>query len=123
VSPSRGDPFGGRPAFNVSLDRKQSGDHFERLRRRGRFRLDMDVVDFAPRMRPTGDLRQRARRAGLGIGFVKAGEAGVSVGMEMAATALEQGMGAFGFAVGRIEIEGSRRRRRSVRPLVPHRCP
>ena len=31
----------------------------------------MDIVDFAPRMRPTGDLGQRGRRAGLRIGFVK----------------------------------------------------
>ena len=120
---ARGEALGRRPALDVGLDRKQPRDHFERLRRRGRFRLDMDVVDLAPRMRPTGDLRQRGGRAGLGIGFVKAGEARVGVGMEMAATALEQGVGALGLAVGRVEIEGRRRRRRSVGALVPHRRP
>jgi hypothetical protein len=60
---TRSDALGGRFAFDVRLDHKQPCDHFERLRRRWRFLLDMDVVDFAARMRPTGELRQRGGRA------------------------------------------------------------
>jgi hypothetical protein len=74
--------------------------HFERLRRRERFRLDVDIVDLAPRMRPTGDLRQRSRCAGLCIGFVEPGEARVGVGVQMAATALQQGTACSAFRSG-----------------------
>ena len=68
-------------------------------------------------------LRQRGRRACLRIGFVEPGEARIGVGMQMAATASQQGMGVLGLAVGRVEVEGRRRRGRSVGPLVSHRRP
>jgi hypothetical protein len=42
--------------------------------------------------------------------------------MEIAATALEQGVGALGLAIGRVEIEGRRRRCRSVRGLSGILC-
>jgi hypothetical protein len=115
-----------RSAGGLPLSRLRSQtarDHFERLRRGRRFRLDVDVLDLAPRMRPTGDLRQRGRRARWEIGFIKSGEARVGIGMEMAATALEQRVGELGLAIGRVEIEGRRRRRRSIGALVSHRRP
>jgi hypothetical protein len=43
---SRGDALNGRLALDVGLDRKQPGDHFEHVRRSGRFRLDVDVTDL-----------------------------------------------------------------------------
>jgi hypothetical protein len=87
---TRGEALCRLSALDVGFDRKQPRDHFERLRRGGRVRFDMDVVDLAARMRPTGGLRQRGGRAGSGIGFITPGEACVGIGIEMAATALEK---------------------------------
>src|SRR5271166_5827890 len=81
-----GFPALGRTApANVGLDGEQSGDSFQRLACGGRTRLAMHVVDFAPGVGPTGDFGQ-AGNAGLRLGFVKSGEAGVAVGVEEAAT-------------------------------------
>jgi hypothetical protein len=64
ICATRGEALGRWSALDVGFDRKQPRDHFERMRRCRRFRFDMDVVDLAPRMRPTGDLRQRGGGAG-----------------------------------------------------------
>lgn len=74
-------------------------------------------------MRPTGDLREQRGRAGFGIGLVEAAKAGIAVGMEMAAAALQQGAGVLGLTIGRVAIEGRRRRCRSIGPFIAHRCP
>ena len=73
---------------NVGLDGEQPRDPFQRLASGRRARLDMHVVDFAPRMGPTRDFGQ-AGNAGLRLGFVKIGEAGVAVDVEGAPTAGE----------------------------------
>ena len=52
----------------------------------------MDVVEFAPRVAPAGDLDQPGL-AGRWIGLVEPAEAGVGVGMQEAATGPQQRLG------------------------------
>lgn len=71
-----------RAASYLFFDGIQSGDAFDRLGRRGRWMCEVDLVELAPRMIPTGDFVARA----ISVEMV---EASIGIGLECALIALQ----------------------------------
>lgn len=98
-----------------TLDIEQTADAVERLlgqRRSG----EVDVVEFAPHVRPTENLSNV--RGLAAIGLVKRPKAGIAVGVQEAAELCQVPARMLALAIGRIAVDHCRRRRAGTRPLV-----
>jgi len=117
-----GQALGRCAALDPRLDREQLGDALQRLLGQWRRRGFIDVVELAAGVRPARDLGE-PHRASVRIGRKQGVEPGIAVGMQEAAAVAEQRLGMLAFAIGRVAVEGRRRRGSRERPLVAHRRP
>jgi len=126
VQRALGEPFERRPAVDLTFDVEDRIDALHRLERHRRddgeraARLGGDVgehEELAPCMRPAGCLGDRTS---LAIRLVEPVEAGIAIGLQDAAIAVQVTLGMFVGAVARVEEHGGWRIAAAERTIVAH---
>jgi hypothetical protein len=108
-------------AVDLALDGEQRADLVQRAHGDGRFGLGMIIKNAAACVRPAGDLEQLA--ISCRVRLVQLAEAGIAIGMQIAAAGREQGVRVLAFAIGRVVIIGGLRVGRAPRLFIAHDDP
>jgi hypothetical protein len=107
--------------IDPGFDLEQRGDPLQRFLGDGRAGRGVHVEQLSAAVRPACDLDERRRATDSEL--VEAVEAGISIGVQEAATTLEQRARVRALAVRRVEVADRRRCRASPGALVPDQHP